>query len=276
MTMIIPAKELALLRTYLGGSLANVIGVPPVTDGHLAVFDGDVNHIKDGGPVSTGAGDVLGDAAGVNGHQVLFDGDGYHLKDGGLPGGGAAWVQTVTEIFTNLAAWTIVDDTWSVASNILSKTGNGFGDLFLTSQLFIGPCIMEAEIRCVGVTVPSDTHLGLMWCWDGSGSNAPNSVYCRLLFRTDGTLAIQFEAAGSSNWGTQELGSWVQNTWYKLRAVFNGWVFQAFLNGVVVFAIRPDQGVVQQPKYIGLRGGDTGSSTDMQVRNFNLWVPVLP
>ena len=56
--MIIPAKELALLEAYLTGLFGpgNVTGVAPVTDGHLAVFDVDEQHIKDGGPIPSGGG----------------------------------------------------------------------------------------------------------------------------------------------------------------------------------------------------------------------------
>lgn len=104
-----------------GGS-GDVIGNGAVTDGHLAVFDTDVHHIKDGGAVpavggnvsDTGAttanhlaiwngasdhvikdggavpsGDVVGPAGATAGHLAVFDGaSGKLVADGGAPSGG--------------------------------------------------------------------------------------------------------------------------------------------------------------------------------------------
>jgi hypothetical protein len=45
----------------------------------------------------SGGGDVYGDPSVTDGHMAVFDVDGYHIKDGGAPGGGSIGYQTLTD-----------------------------------------------------------------------------------------------------------------------------------------------------------------------------------
>ena len=83
--MIITARELALLEEYFSGlfGAGDVVGDGAGTDGHVAVFDGDIHHIRDGG-APTGGGDVSDTGATTANHLAVWNGASDHtLKDGG-------------------------------------------------------------------------------------------------------------------------------------------------------------------------------------------------
>jgi hypothetical protein len=78
------------------------------TDAHLAVWNGSsADSIKDGGPVpSLGGGDVFGSASVTDGHLAVFDTDGYHIKDGGaVPAGGGDTIAPATNTDNNIPQW---------------------------------------------------------------------------------------------------------------------------------------------------------------------------
>lgn len=248
---------------------ASILGGFKVGTGVYVNPDGTINSSGTNYSLPTGSATVLG------GFRV---GSGLSVSAGVLSATGGTvtgtWNQTLIETFNNLSAWTQVNGTWSAGSNILSKTDSGTGHLRLNSPyMYIGPCVMEAEFRCTAATVASFTHIGFLWSWEGTGDGAAN---CRLEFNTDQSRSIAFERAGQAGWNNIAIaGSWVQNTWYKLRVTWTGFVFQAYLDTVLVLASHPDSGL-NYPIYVGLKIGDGGSSSAMQVRNFKIWTPALP
>jgi hypothetical protein len=250
----------------------SILGGFRVGQGVYVNPDGTLNSSGTNYSLPTGSASVLGGFRVGSGLSVSA---GVLSATGGISGSSNSWNLLYSDNFSNLSNWTIVDGVWTVSGNILSKTDTSYAHIYLTNYPYIGQCIMECEFRCTSASLSQNDHIGLMWCWQGAGSNAPNGTYCYFDFRSDGTMWINFEEAGTTLWGLIQVGNWSQNTWYKLRVVWNGFVYQAYLNDVLSFAIHADQGVAE-PLYIGLRSGDDPSSGTVQAQNFKTWVPVLP
>ena len=87
----------------------DVIGNGAVTDGHLAVFDDDVHHIKDGGAVPTAG--VARSGATTDGHIAVWNGSSADsIKDGGALSGGGNVSDKGATTADHLAIWNGTND----------------------------------------------------------------------------------------------------------------------------------------------------------------------
>ena len=135
---------------------------------------------------------------------------------------------------------------------------------------------MEMEVCCTSASLSAMSHIGFMWLWQGDGGSQPSGANMRLQFETNQNKTLQFERAGVSPWQyVNWSGTWVQSTWYKIKVEWTGFCFRAYGDDVLLLAARPDT-ATDQPKYIGVRVGDSSAPGTFNLRNFKLWVPVLP